>query len=75
MEINALLVNFQAAIYKILLLAKFSKTTTIYRIERFDLHYKEVALFQIFLLIIRTTLLLLKALEKSCTVTKLTKVC
>ena len=59
-----LLVNFQAPIYKNLLLAKCSKPTNRYIIKRFHLHYRELALLQRILLIITTTLLL-KALEES----------
>ena len=50
------LVNFQAAIYKDLLLAKFSKPTTIYIIKRFHLPYKELALLQRILLIVAAAL-------------------
>ena len=56
------LVNFQAAIYKDLLLAKFSNSTTIYIINKFHLPYKELALLQRILLIVAAALLL-KVLE------------
>ena len=59
-----LLVNFQAAIYKNLLLAKCCKPTTRYIIKRFLLQCRELALPQRILLIVTTTLLL-KALEES----------
>ena len=59
-----LLVNFQAAIHKNLLLTKCFKPTTRYIIKRFHLHYRELAIVQRILLIIATTLLL-KALEES----------
>ena len=59
-----LLVKFQAAIYKNLLLAKFSKPITLYIINRFHLHHKKLALLQRILLTVTTTLLL-KALKES----------
>ena len=57
------LANFQAAIYKDLLLAKFSNSTTIYIIKKFHLPYKGLALLQRILLIVAASLLL-KALEE-----------
>ena len=51
-----LLVNFQAGIYKNLLLANCSKPTTIYIIKRYPLHYRHLSLLQRIFLIVRTTL-------------------
>ena len=73
----SLLINFQAALYnKNLLLEKPSQSNTNYIIEKFHLHYRELALLQRILLVVTTTLLL-KSLEElsAFTVTSLTNVC
>ena len=67
---QCLLGNFQAPIYKNLLMGKsrvfwaFRAATIIYMIQWFHLYYSQLALIQRFLLIVTTTRLL-KALEDS----------